>query len=202
MYDSQSEETRISLVFEITATLLPLICSIATAYLIRQEEQISNLYGMLAVCRRGKTIGIKLLFPWLLGNISIFGLFLEIGILGSGDSKIALKLITLFGGIAFFSLFFYIFHFFMNLKFGTGMSLFWGVFESMQAVMYSNIRLRGVFRLIPFAWLMEWKQDVQDELLIRNISFWCGCAFLLFVSLFLFVSWFTGWEGRKNCGMS
>lgn len=202
MYNSQTEEKRISLIFEMIATLLPLICSIATAYLIRQEEQIANLYGMLAVCRRGKNICIKLLFTWLLGSASIFGLFLGIAILGSGDGKITLRLIELFGGMAFFSLFFYIFHFFMNLKFGIGISLFWGVFESMQAVMYSNIRLRGAFRLIPFAWLMEWKQDIQDELFLQNISFWSGCVFLLLVSLLLFVRWFTGWEGRKNYGTS
>ncbi len=202
MYENQTEETKIALIFEIVATFLPIICSIATAYLVRQEEQISNLYGMLAVRQRGKTVFMKLVFTWLLGNISIFVLFLGIGVLSSHEDGIVLKLIKLFVGMAFFNLFLYIFHFFMHLKYGIGISLFWGVFESMQAIIYSNIRLQGVFRFIPFAWIMEWKHDLQEGVLRNHLTFWSGCVVIMLVSLFLFVRWFTYWEGRKSCGTS
>lgn len=201
MYSTQSENRRIHLIFEIIATLLPIICSISTAYLVKQEEQIANLYGMLSVRQRGRMICQKLLFAWLMGSCGLLMLTLEIGILSSQQSSVIFNLTGLYVGMAVFSLFFYIFHFFLNLRYGIGMSLFWGVIESMQAVMYSNINLSGVFKFIPFAWLMEWKQELLEEILIKNKAFWSMCILMLIVVFFSLVWWFKGWEGRKKYGV-
>jgi hypothetical protein len=200
MYGSQAEETKFQLIFEILATLLPVICSISTAYLVRQEEQIPNLYGMLSVSQRGKAVFMKVMFAWMVGNISLFIQFLGIVVLCSHQHEVILKLISRFGGLVVFSLFFYIFHFFLNLKYGIGMSLFWGIFESMQAVIYSNIKLSGGFKFIPFAWLMEWNQGVQEATLVENKNFWGLCILLMLLLLFLFVQWFSCWEGRRYYG--
>ena len=150
MYNTQSEDRRIYMIFEIIATLLPVICSISVAYLVKQEEQIANLYGMLSVRRRGKMISEKLLFTWLMGSISLLIITFGIGVISSLQRRMIYNLVGLYVGMVAFSLFFYIFHLFLNLRYGIGMSLFWGVFESMQAVIYSNIKLSGFFKFIPF----------------------------------------------------
>lgn len=198
MYHMQAEERRIRLVYEIIATLLPVICSIAIAYHVKQEEQIANLYGMLSVTRRESQIGVKLLIAWTMGNISLLVITIGIGVLSSRQPMIIYELLGLYIGMAVFSLFFYTFHFFLNLRYGIGMSLFWGVFESMQAVMYSNIKIYGMFRYIPFAWLMEWKEDLLEGVLAENRSFWSICMLLLAIGLAAFVWWFAHWEGRRN----
>lgn len=200
MYNTQSEDRRIYMIFEIIATLLPVICSISVAYLVKQEEQIANLYGMLSVRRRGKMISEKLLFTWLMGSISLLIITFGIGVISSLQRRMIYNLVGLYVGMVAFSLFFYIFHLFLNLRYGIGMSLFWGVFESMQAVIYSNIKLSGFFKFIPFSWPMEWKQDLWEGILIENRTFWSICILIQIVCLVFFVRWFTCWEGRKNYG--
>lgn len=200
-YIAQDEMSRLKLVFEILATVFPVICSISVAYLIRQEEQISGLYGMLAVSKRGKLIYEKLVFIWLIEMFGFTIITVVIGILSSGQSRVIFKLIGIYGGLVVLSLFFFIFHFFLNLKFGMGVSLFWGVFEIMQAIIYSNIKLFGGFQYIPFAWLMEWNRDVLENTLLLHRYFWCICSMLLIVFLTSFIKWFQNWEGRKNYGV-
>ena len=51
----------------------------------------------------------------------------------------------------------------VSFKFGLGLSLFWGVFESLQCILYSNIELKGLARYIPFAWSMNWVQDILSR---------------------------------------
>lgn len=197
-YIRQDEISRLKLVFEMLATVFPVICSISAAYLIRQEEQISGLYGMLAVPQRGKAICQKLVFVWLVESAEVMMITFVIGILSSAQSRVIIKLIAIYGGMTILSLFFLVFHFFLNLKFGMGVSLFWGIFESMQAVIYSNIKLSGGFRYIPFAWLMEWNRDVLENTLLSHQYFWYMCSVLLMVFLASFIKWFQSWEGRKN----
>lgn len=197
-YIRQDEIGRLKLVFEILAVVFPVICSISVAYLIRQEEQISALYGMLAVPQRGKLLSQKLVFVWLIESIGFMIIVFVIGILGSGQSKMMLSLFGIYVGMVILSLFFIVFHFFLNLKFGMGLSLFWGIFESMQAIIYSNIKLSDGFRYIPFAWLMEWNRDVLENTLLSHRFFWYICSVLLMVFLAFFIKWFQSWEGRKN----
>lgn len=200
-YVAQSEVGRLKLVFEMLAAVFPLVCSVSVAYLIRQEEQISAFYGMLAAPRRKKVICQKIAFIWLLESAGIAMITLAIGLLSSGQREVILKLIGMYSGMVILSLFFYLFHFFLNLKFGMGISLFLGIFESMQGIIYSNIELYGKFRYIPFAWLMEWNRDVMEHMWVAHRAFWCSCILLLIVFLILFIKWFECWEGRKNYGV-
>ena len=73
--------------------------------------------------------------------------------------------------MAFCNLIIYILHLFLSFKFGLGLSLFWGVFESLQCILYSNIELKGVARYIPFAWSMNWVQDILSR---QNFQLWKG----------------------------
>ena len=101
-------------------------------------------------------------------------------------------------GIAFCNLIIYALHLFLSLKFGLGISLFWGVFESLQCILYSNIELNGIARYIPFAWSMNWLQDILNDRFFNHGTEWIGIAVLTIGGLLLIFLWFSHWEGRKN----
>ena len=100
--------------------------------------------------------------------------------------------------LAFGNIILYIFHLFIGFKFGLGPSLFLGVFESLQVIMYSNIVLAGVWKYIPFAWAIDLSHYVLDDKLFlhKNEVFIMG---LITIIAFIAVTfWISQWEGRKN----
>ena len=101
-------------------------------------------------------------------------------------------------GIAFCNLIIYIFHLFLSFKFGLGLSLFWGVFESLQCILYSNIELKGITRYIPFSWSMNWVQDILSRQMFNYGTEKIWIAALTTGGLLLTLLWFSHWEGRKN----
>ena len=101
-------------------------------------------------------------------------------------------------GMAFCNLIIYILHLFLSFKFGLGLSLFWGVFESLQCILYSNIELKGVARYIPFAWSMNWVQDILSRQIFNYGTEKIWIAALTTGGLLLTLLWFSHWEGRKN----
>ena len=108
------------------------------------------------------------------------------------------KLIGAAVGIAFCNVIIYILHLFLSFKFGLGISLFWGVFESLQCVLYSNIELKGIARYIPFAWSMNWIKDILNRQLFTYGAEKIGIAALTIGSFLLILLWFSHWEGRKS----
>lgn len=92
----------------------------------------------------------------------------------------------------------YILHLFLSFKFGLGLSLFWGVFESLQCILYSNIELKGLARYIPFAWSMNWVQDILSRQIFNYGTEKIWIAALTTGGLLLTLLWFSHWEGRKN----
>ena len=86
----------------------------------------------------------------------------------------------------------------LSFKFGLGLSLFWGVFESLQCILYSNIELKGIARYIPFAWSMSWIQDTLNQQFFSYGTEKVWIAVLMIGGLLLTLFWFSHWEGRKN----
>ena len=86
----------------------------------------------------------------------------------------------------------------VSFKFGLGLSLFWGVFESLQCILYSNIELKGLARYIPFAWSMNWVQDILSRQIFNYGTEKIWIAALTTGGLLLTLLWFSHWEGRKN----
>ena len=137
-----------------------------------------------------------------MGVIALFSLFLffVLGtyLLGVLETVQLSRLVQSVVGIAFFNLIIYILHLFLSLKFGFGISLFWGVFESLQCILYSNIALNGIGRYIPFAWATNWIQDILNNKLTNHTMEWLLIAALTIGCLLLTLVWFSHWEGRKN----
>lgn len=92
----------------------------------------------------------------------------------------------------------YVLHLFLSLKFGLGVSLFWGVFESLQIIMYSNIELKGAAQYIPFAWSVNWVHDILNHTFWQNGIEWLLTLILTACALLAAIKWFSHWEGRKN----
>lgn len=73
-----------------------------------------------------------------------------------------------------------------------------GVFECLQCILYSKIELRGPFRYIPFAWQVNWIEDVFSDRLSVNCVEWFLIMILTGGILIMVLWWFSQWEGRKN----
>ena len=119
-------------------------------------------------------------------------------LLGMADTVQLGMLIGAAAGMAFCNFIIYILHLFLSFKFGLGLSLFWGVFESLQCILYSNIELKGVARYIPFAWSMNWIQDILSRQIFNYGTEKIWIAALTTGGLLLTLLWFSHWEGRKN----
>ncbi len=198
LYISRDSILRVKMIYEFVGILIPIMSSISIAFLVRLEEQISNMYGILAVRHRKNMIMGTLLVSWFVTMLQISLQTISLVILGKMRGGELRQTLLLGGGMIIFSLFYHIFHLFLHLKFGIGFSILWGVFECMQSVMYSNIQLVKIFRYIPSAWLMEWKVSVLEGNLKELSRFWMSSLFLLLVYLVLFLLWFEKWEGKKN----
>lgn len=202
LYDSTADSKKLKMILELTTMIFPLLISVIVGLNVTLEEKASHFQTLLAVSNRYKNMLAKLTFLYGSGILSLFLLFLlfVIGIhfLGMADTVQLGTLIWAIAGIAFCNLIIYILHIFLSFKFGLGLSLFWGVFESLQCVLYSNIELKGIARYIPFSWSMNWVQDILNRQFSKYGTEKIWIAVLTICGLLLTLLWFFHWEGRKN----
>ena len=197
-YVTQSEINRLRLILEITATVFPILASIMTGITVAPEEA-TGFYTLLSEEKRGRAIFTKLFFLWGMGALALlllavcFGAFSLLFESAGGYGRFVLAL----SGMAVWAVVLYVFHLFLNLRYGIGLSVFFGVFESLQAIIYSNITLKGIFWYLPFAWQINWIKDVLQQGVNRHTAEWGVCALLTMTVIVVFVQWFLRWEGRK-----
>lgn len=200
LYGFREVVPRIKMIFEFLGILIPVTSSISIALLVRTEEQIANMYGILGVRHRKKIVMGILFISWSITVLQLLVMVISLAVLGRIWGSDLQNLLLLSCGMMIFSLFYPIFHLFLHLRFGIGFSMLVGVFECMQSVMYSNIHLAGIFRYIPSAWLMEWKTCILAGELSESFFFWIICLLMLLTFLALLLIWIERWEGRKNYG--
>lgn len=196
LYQNVEELKKLRLLLELTAMVFPLLISVIVGLNITQEEQASHFQSLLAVPDRRKVLLAKFTTLYLSGIFSLTLLFTLFAI-GAGIMPWGL-LIQSALGLAVGSFIIYALHLFLSLKFGLGISLFWGVFECLQCILYSNIELHGLWRLIPFSWSVNWVHDVLYGRLVANAAQWILIAALSAGILLTILYWFSCWEGRKN----
>lgn len=197
LYDSKETITRIKTIYELMGIYLPVFCSISMGILLKKEEQISNMYSLLSTPYKNRMLGGILVVGWLIMVLHILLLTISIFLLGGCCMVDLLILLHLFGGMIFLGAFYYIFHTFVNLKWGIGVSIIGSVFECMHAVIFSNIEVAKPFKYFPFAWTMEWKRAVLSEK-AELLYVWLPNVLLLLLMLWGLLIWFEGWEGKKN----
>ena len=202
LYYHTADSKKFKMILELTTTVFPLLISVIVGMNVTLEEKASHFQTLFAVPNRHKIMLAKLTYLYGSGVFALFFLFLlfviGIHLLGMADT---VQLGTLIGaaiGIAFCHLIIYILHLFLSFKFGLGISLFWGVFESLQCILYSNIELKGIARYLPFAWSMNWVQDILNHQLFSHRTEKIWITVLTIGGLLLTLLWFSHWEGRKN----
>lgn len=202
LYDSTTDDQKLKMILELTATIFPLLISVIVSMNVKLEEKASHFQTLLAAPNRHKILLAKLAYLYDAGIIALFFLFLlfvlGIQLFGITDSVQLMTLIKAVVGIAFGNLIIYILHLFLSFKFGLGLSLFWGVFESMQCILYSNIELKGIARYIPFAWSMNWVRDILNHQLFSRRAEKIWIVALTIGGLLLTLLWFSHWDGREN----
>lgn len=201
LYQNVDEVKKLRLLLELTAMVFPLLISIIVGLNITQEERTSHFQSLLAVPDRRKMLLAKFISLYASGIFSLALLFMlfaiGVGIGGTGMIPWGLLIRSVLG-LAIGSFVIYALHLFLSLKFGLGISLFWGVFECLQCILYSNIELRGLWRYIPFSWSVNWVHDVLNGRLACNAAQWILIAALSVGILFAILYWFSRWEGLKN----
>lgn len=202
LYVNVAECEKLNLILEITNTIFPLLISVVVGLNVVSEEKASHFQTLLAVRSRSKLFLAKLTTLYGTGLTSLFFMF---ALFGFGISFMKLTsgiplnvFIQAVIGLAFCNLVLYIFHLFLSLKYGLGISLLWGAFECLQNILYSNIELRGIWRYIPFAWSINWIHDTLNNRLADYAAQWELIAILTVCILLLIMTWFSYWEGRKN----
>lgn len=202
LYGSTADYKKLKMILEITATVFPLLISVIVSLNVLLEEKASHFQILLEVPNRYKVMLTKLVVLYGAGIAALFCLFL-VFLLGVHFLKIAdtvqlSMLVKAAAGMAFYNLIIYALHLFFSFRFGLGISLFLGVFESLQCILYSNIELKGIWRYIPFAWSMNWVHDVLNNGLSVHVTEWIWIAALTIGGVLLTLLWFSHWEGRKN----
>lgn len=201
LYQNVDELKKLRLLLELTAMVFPLLISIIVGLNITQEERASHFQSLLAVPDRRKILLAKFTALYLSGIFSLALLFTLFSI-GAEISRAGIMpwglLTQSVLGLAIGNFVIYALHLFLSLKFGLGISLFWGVFECLQCILYSNIELHGLWRFIPFSWSVNWVHDVLYGRLATNTVQWILIAALSVGILLTILHWFSCWEGRKN----
>lgn len=202
LYGSVEAEAKLKLVLELTGMMFPLLTGVVVGLNIQLEERASHMQTLLSLPNRRRGFLAKLIVLYGTGVLSLFTLFVLFlvgtGLAGQWKEVLFMELLLSVVGLAWSSFVIYIMHFIFSLKFGLGFSLFWGIFESLQCIMYSNIELHGAARYIPFAWGMNWIHDVLNHTLLQNMAQWILNVGITICMLFAAMQWFTHWEGRKH----
>lgn len=200
-YSSVDGYEKLKLITELTAMVFPLLISVIVGLNVSQEEKSSHFQTMLAVPNRCKMLLAKLSVLYLSGVISLSALYalfaIGTSISNTEDLPWTVMLQAILG-LAFGSFVIYTLHLFLSLKFSLGISLFLGVLECLQCILYSNIELQGIWRYIPFAWSVNWIQDAFSGRLIEHGLEWIVIVVLTDCTLVAVLFWFSHWEGRKN----
>lgn len=199
LYDKVSEVNKEKLMLELIATIFPLLISIVTGLNTLLEEKASHFQIFLSLRNRTSVFIGKLIFLVGTGLFSILLLmiivFIGLQVLSLADISFMFFLkagiLLIIGNIII-----YIWHLFLGFRFGLGISLFLGVFESLQVILYSNVTWTGFFRYIPFAWSIELCHNYLDGKIFTNIADLWILALITAIALIIVCTWVNHWEGR------
>ncbi len=201
LYSSTNGTQKLKLIVEVTAMVFPLLISVVVGLNMLPEEKASRFQTLLEAPDRKKAYLSKLTVLFLSGMLSLTMLFFffSIGITAFTKETLQWKMILLaFLGLSFCSFILYVLHMFLNLKFGLGISLFFGVFECLQYILCSNIELRGIWCYLPFSWSANWINGMFRGYLAEQEAEWIISGILTAFILSAVLIWFTHWEGRKS----
>lgn len=193
---------KLKLILECIALVFPLLIAIVVGLNTHLEERASHFHVLISVPSRKRMFLAKLTMLFGTGLFALVLLFLlfllSLFLTGRIGGINVFQLFQASFSIAYGNLILYLFHLIICLKFGLGLSLFLGVFESLQIILYSNIHLQGAARFIPFSWSVNAMNDILFHRFWQNRIFWLATLVITIGVLLIAIHWFNAWEGRKN----
>lgn len=199
LYSNRMPEKCIRTIFECLGLVIPLEATLTCYFMVHLEEQVSNLWGMLFVEKKISSVFGKIAFMGIaeIPVLIIPGIVLFIL---NSEGIIAKDILGLALGYLYFSIIFNCIHIFINLKFGGSISIFLGIIETVIVIFASNVQFVGIYRYLPSAILMEWKDMILNHTYIDQMYYVGNSIILSLVILCAIIAWFRFWQGRKNTG--
>lgn len=198
-------DLKISGYFELIGASFPLVIGLVCSKAIEQEGQAGSFQTMLCgIKSRTLAYSSKLIVMLLMGILSIA---LAIGIFAVGfKTAPSLMYLKAAGLLIAGSVFLYILHLFVSLKYGRGASIGLGIVESL----VSFLALTGLgdqaWYYIPCTWSARFADDMVYTWLnpakgFGSLEIQKGLLIVLPASILavvLVILWFQNWEGRKT----
>lgn len=157
---------------ELEAMVCPIVIASVTSFIIESEYDASKFKEMLSLeCGRSMCLLSKII---VLLIMFIFSLLLAFLVLAGGlkfifrgevDLKICITAVII---IFLTDIFMYVFHLFLSLKFGSGISISVGIIETVLAALLDTGLGDGIWMFVPCAWP------------IRIVSYYLALAFRIF----------------------
>lgn len=202
VYNNYDNIHRLKEILEITAVVFPIVISVVTSLNVNLENKTAHFQSILLTKSRTKIFLAKLIMLFVSGVLSLVTMFLLFWtgckIFGNSNSINLNLLSESILGIILGIFILYLWHIILGLKFGMGISLFLGVFESLQVILFSNLDLMGAARYIPFAWPVDWVHDVLNDRLIIHQQEWIIILIINVIAIIFSIIWFKHWEGKKS----
>lgn len=199
-------DVKISAFFELIGISFPLVISLVCSKAIEQEGQAGSFQNMLCGTKSRSAVWLsKLIVMLLSGSCSVV---LAIGTFGAGFKvappstymKVAVLLIV-------GSVFLYILHLVVSLRYGRGASIGLGIVESL----ISALALTGlgdrIWYYIPCTWSARFSDNIVYSWLypaktLGSLEMQRGLLLAVpatIIAMILALLWFRNWEGRKTC---
>ncbi|WP_195268664.1 lantibiotic immunity ABC transporter MutG family permease subunit [Eubacterium sp. 1001713B170207_170306_E7] len=204
----------LTLYFEALALAFPMLIGIVCGMAASQEEQAGGFQNMLGVLP-------SRLMPFLskAGFLAVLGLgslAAAIGLYGAGFALLpgqqavpALLYLKLAGVLFGTSLFLYLLHLWIGLRFGKGASISVGVAGSLVSALMLTGLGDGIWYFIPWAWGVRLSDmavlnamtspSPQGLMFIQNetAAGWLAAGVATLLLLAFCLIWFKRWEGRS-----
>lgn len=197
-------DSKISGYFELIGVAFPLMIGLVCSKAIEQEGQAGSFQTMLCgIKSRAAAYSSKLIVLLLMGALSIA---LAIGIFAVGfKTAPALMYLKAAGLLIAGSVFLYILHLFVSLRYGWGASIGLGIVESLISALALTGLGDGKWYYLPCTWSAHFCDDLVYSWLNPAKTFGYAeiqkCLMIAIpttmIAYVLSLLWFRNWEGRK-----
>lgn len=210
-YTPWKNSSKVFMFLQMTAFSFPLLIGIVSSLIVEQEALSASFYEMLTSHIKLMPFLSKLVVIFLLGFTSMLVLVCGFGLGFSyvlKQSPFAFKYYIYAACILFFSsIFIYILHMIISMKFGSTLSIGIGVLESLSSAILATDLGLGRWEFIPCTWPMRFMIGFH-KFMVKSHSFLeerqelhlaIFICILATIGIFIFSSlWFLKWEGREN----
>ncbi|UQZ35300.1 lantibiotic immunity ABC transporter MutG family permease subunit [Paenibacillus sp. PK3_47] len=207
-YSPWSSSSKILAFLQVLACALPTLIGLACAMAAEQEASAGRFQGMLALPGRKLAVYISKLLLLLLFGLG--SLLLACLLFGAGFHQVLRQDgpgLLFYGNSALIlsgsSIFLYLLHSFLSLRYGKGLSIGTGIVGSLVAALLLTGLGDGIWPFVPFAWGARfsslWSVYTSGVTLSSSVSGLdagiAACAAGTLLAAVLSCFWFLRWEG-------